>query len=255
MKQSTIGRKYGLKLDIPDFRDRKFNLTISPNDLPDIVDLRSGMPSVYNQGSLGSCTANAIGAAYDYDHNKQGSGFLTPSRLFIYFNERDMEGTIDSDAGACIRDGIKSINTLGVCPESIWPYDIDKFTHKPSRAAYESALQDVSIEYSTVDNTSLNQVRTALASGFPIIFGMSVYDSFESQHVAQTGNVDLPGANESLVGGHAVLCVGFDMNTRRVLVRNSWGDSWGQAGYFTLPFTFFTSDRLISDCWVIKQVK
>jgi C1A family cysteine protease len=111
-----------------------------------MVDLRDHMPEVYDQGHLGSCTANAIGGAYEYDQIKQKElEPFTPSRLFIYYNERDVEGTVEEDSGAMIRDGMKVINKIGVVPEPMWPYDIEKFKEKPSEKCY-----------STVPSTSLS---------------------------------------------------------------------------------------------------
>jgi C1A family cysteine protease len=123
---------YGWIPDLPDHRD---HLYAAPpprlTALPPSTDLRPQCPPVYDQGQLGSCTANAIAGAIEFDQMKQGQTPFVPSRLFIYYNERDIEGTVGSDSGAQIRDGIKSVAQQGVCPEPEWPYDITKFTEKP----------------------------------------------------------------------------------------------------------------------------
>ena len=115
--------------DLPDQRDYYLSLAPIPN-LPSKVDLRVNDPSIFDQGRLGSCTAQAIAAAYMHNLKKQNEEMFVPSRLFIYYNERRMINTVNRDSGAMIRDGIKSINKEGVCQEPIWPYDINKFTKK-----------------------------------------------------------------------------------------------------------------------------
>ena len=107
---------------------------------------------------------------------------FTPSRLFIYYNERAMEGTINEDSGAEIRDGIKSINSKGVCPEPSWPYDITKFTQQPSSELYETAKNHKCVQYKKLIQ-SLDQLKQCLIEGFPFIFGMMIYESFESENV------------------------------------------------------------------------
>jgi len=251
-----IHRTYGWVPDLPDHRDHLYAAT--PEilaKLPSKMDLRPGCPPVYDQGQLGSCTANAIAAAIQFDQAKQAIQVFMASRLFIYYNERDMEGTVDSDSGGQIRDGIKSIGSLGACAESDWPYDIDKFANKPSQQCYDDAKKCEAVAYRRLVSTNLNQLKGCLASGYPFVFGFSVYDSFESDQVAQTGQVDLPAADESSQGGHAVMAVGYDDSTQRFLVRNSWGADWGLQGYFTLPYAYLTSTDLADDFWTVRVLK
>lgn len=242
---------------IPDHRDHRDHLYAAPFDvlqtLPPSVDLRPRCPSIYNQGQLGSCTANAIAGAMEFDQKKQNLPDFIPSRLFIYYNERAMEGTVDSDSGAMIRDGVKSVNNLGVCPESEWPYDISQFTDKPSTQSYHDALNCKALQYSRVAR-SLNQMKGCLAAGSPFVFGISVYESFESSQVASTGVVPMPARSEQLLGGHAILCVGYDDGQQRFIARNSWGTGWGQNGYFTIPYLYLMNSGLSSDFWVIKVI-
>jgi C1A family cysteine protease len=209
---------------------------------------------VYDQGQLGSCTGNAIAAAYEFDVKKQGKKDFLPSRLFIYYNERLMENTIQSDAGAEIRDGIKSIAQYGVCPESYWPYDIRKFANKPPKTAYKSALLHQAVTYRRVSQT-VADLKACLASGIPVVIGFSVYESFESDEVARTGVLNMPAPGEQLLGGHAVLVVGYDDATGRWLVRNSWGSGWAQAGYFTMPYAYLTDSDLAADFWAVQTVE
>jgi len=247
--------RYGWVPDLPDHRDHIFSApTPVLAVLPPSVDLRPGCPkTVYDQGQLGSCTANAIAGAFEFDLTKQALPDFMPSRLFIYYNERRTEGTVDSDAGAMIRDGIKSVAKQGVCTEDSWPYDTARFTVQPTRDCYTAALSNKALAYQRVPQT-LNQLRGCLAHGYPFVFGFSVYESFESAEVAKTGVVSLPVAGEGLVGGHAVLAVGYDDGSGRFLVRNSWGSGWGQDGYFTIPYAYLTDRGLASDFWTIAQV-
>ena len=251
-----VNRRYGWAPDLPDQRDHLYS---APQPvlakLPPKKDLRSGCPPVYDQGQLGSCTANAIGAAIQFDQKKQKVRVFVPSRLFIYYNERVMEGTVNSDAGAQIRDGVKSVANIGVCPEAEWPYDINKFANKPTPKCYKDAAKCQAVGYQRLDSTNLNQLRGCIASGFPFIFGFTVYDSFEGADVARKGVVNMPGPKEKVVGGHAVLAVGYDDTTQRFTVRNSWGKDWGMKGYFTMPYTYLTTTDLADDFWTIRILK
>ena len=246
--------RYGWIPDLPDERD---HLYAAPpailSALPPFADLRAHCPAVYDQGQLGSCTANAIGGAIEFDRIKQSLPDYVPSRLFIYYNERAIEGTVDIDSGAMIRDGIKSVASQGACPEPEWPYDIAKFTDKPSPEAYRDAATDRAVSYQSLVS-DLSQMRGCLASGYPFIFGFTVYESFESAAVAQTGHAPMPGPNERAVGGHAVMAIGYDDASQTFLVRNSWGEAWGIAGYFTMPYTYLIQPGLASDLWTIRIV-
>jgi C1A family cysteine protease len=254
MPRKTKG--YGWVPDLPDGRD----LLYAPPptalaELPKRVDLRRGCPPVYNQGELGSCTANAISAALEFDQIKQRlKDTFTPSRLFIYYNERAMEGTVDSDSGAMIRDGIKSVAKRGACRETKWPYKIGSFRKKPSRPCYTEAKRYQALRYMRVTQT-LGQLKGCLAAGFPFVFGFAVYESFESAQVARTGHAPMPKAGESNLGGHAVLAVGYDEARQWFICRNSWGAKWGMRGYFTLPYPYLVQSSLSRDIWTIRQVE
>jgi C1A family cysteine protease len=246
--------RYGWIPDIPDQRD---HLYAAPpaflTALPPSTDLRAGCPTVYDQGQLGSCTANAIGGAIEFDRLLQKLPDFVPSRLFIYYNERVIEGTLNSDSGAQIRDGIKTVASQGVCPEPEWPYDIAKFTQKPSAKAYTDAVTDRAISYQSLVQ-DLNQMKGCLASGYPFVFGFTVYESFETAAVAKSGHAPMPGSGERVIGGHAVMAVGYDDASQWFLVRNSWGTGWGLAGYFTLPYSYLIQPGLASDLWTIRIV-
>jgi C1A family cysteine protease len=249
-------KKFGWIPDLPDARDHLYSAPVAVmGAMPTKVDLRPSCPPVFNQGQLGSCTANAIGNAHRFDQLKQNKGkSFAPSRLFIYYNERDMEGTVGEDSGAMIRDGIKSIAQLGVCDEKDWPYVITKFTNKPSATCYQDALEHQALSYQRVTQT-LTQLKGCLASGYPFVFGFTVYESFESAAVAKSGDVPLPSDGEQVLGGHAVLAVGYDDSKLRFIVMNSWGTDWGKKGFFTMPYSYLTDANLADDFWTVRIVE
>ena len=148
-----------------------------------------------------------------------------------------------------IRDGIKTLVSLGVCPESEWSYDTNTFTEKPSITTYADALKYKITAYYRLT------ILDTLASGFPFVFGFSVYESFESDQVALISIVPLPAENEQLLGGHAVMAVGYDNSKQQFIVRNSWGTSWGQKGYFFMPYAYLTNANLSSDFWTIRDME
>jgi C1A family cysteine protease len=248
-------RFYGWVPDLPDHRDFFY---AAPGRLlralPSRVDLRTDCPAVYNQGRLNSCTANAIAAAIQFDKMKQAhpESFL-PSRLFIYYNERAIERSIDSDSGARIRSGIKTVAKRGVCHEQLWPYRAKRFRHKPRRKCYTEAAKHPALTYHRVRRT-LPQMKACLASGYPFIFGFTVYESFHSKKVRRTGHASMPILREKCHGGHAVLAVGYEDDRRRFIVRNSWGSKWGMRGYFTLPYDYLTNHYLSQDFWTVRVV-
>jgi len=246
---------YGWAPDLPDHRDFAYAApaALLPK-LPKKVDLREQCPPIYDQGQLGSCTANAIAGAFQFGLTKQNAHSFTPSRLFIYYNERVMEHTVPIDSGAQIRDGIKSVDKQGACPEKKWPYVISKFTKKPSVLCYEQGLKYQLLSYQRVP-TDINYLLGCLAEGYPFVFGFSVYESFESAEVAKTGVVPMPTINEQMVGGHAVLAVGYDSTSKRFIVRNSWGNKWGHKGYFTIPFQYLTNSNLADDFWTMRLLE
>lgn len=263
-------RRYTWTPDLPDPRDLKF---VGPmQELPSAVDLRPLCPPVVNQGQVGSCTANALAAALGFlEINEQAAGlagqpeelaasFEPFSRMFIYYNERDLEGDVGQDGGAQIRDGVKSLAALGCCAEATWPYkDVDAIFSrsdtfvKPSDAAYAEASAHKISSYLSIDNTDAAQIKACLAAGFPVVFGFTVFPSFESDAVASNGVVPMPGPDEEPQGGHAVLCVGYDDARGVWIVRNSWGDQWGQAGYCLFPYAYLTDDDLATDFWTLRR--
>jgi len=255
MSQKILTKWYGWRPELPDHRDHKFSIP-TPKELPPQVDLTGEFPDVYDQGNLGSCTANGIAGLLQYDEIKQQEpDATTPSRLFIYYNERVIEGTVGQDSGAYIRDGIKSVKDKGAPPEKLWPYVISKFRKKPSRKSYKEALKHQSLEYQRIDNTQLDQLKTCLAAGFPFTFGFTVYDYFESSAFAKDWILPVPGKDEQVLGGHCVVAVGYNDDKGLFLVRNSWGKDWGFSGYYFQAYDYLTNTDLADDFWMITKVE
>lgn len=256
-----MNRTYGFKSDLPDARDFQYKRKLDAKQLPNKVDLRPGCPPIVDQGSLGSCTANAWAGALGYEQLRKGPSpedfgddktFYPISRLFIYYYERVLEGTVRSDAGAQLRSGMKVVVNTGFCREMLWPYKIGKFNYKPSAFAQTEAANHKALGGYRV-NLSMLELCTCLAEGYPVVIGISVYDSFESDKVAKTGMVPMPNLKkESMLGGHALLVVGYDDSKRVFVVRNSWGTSWGDKGYCYIPYNYLTNSNLASDFWTLR---
>lgn len=241
---------YRLKQDPTDLRDHIYKSTSiqSPTQFPKAIDLRPKLSPIVDQGQLGSCTANAI--ASGLKEYLEGTGNRL-SRLFLYYKERELEGTVNEDSGAYIRDGMKVLANVGVSSELLYPYHIDRFTSAPSNEAeYEAANHKITSYHRVSD---LNGVKAALVEGLPVVIGMSVYESFESDTVASTGKVPLPKKGEQNLGGHAVLVVGYKKikSTEHLIVRNSWGEEWGDKGYCYIPSSFIKRG-IINDMWTGK---
>lgn len=224
------------------------------------VDLRSKMPPVYDQGNLGSCTANAIGAAYqfrymrEFEQQEQKDEPFIPSRLFIYYNERKIEGTINEDSGASLSDGIKTISNTGVCTETEWPYDITVYKNEPPTECYTYASSHTCIKSKRLIQ-DITQLKTCLSNGFPFVFGLVIYPSFESSYASKTGIIPVPGPKEQPLGGHALLCCGYDETKQVFIIRNSWGESWGDKGYCYIPYSYILDKQKAHDFWTVEDVQ
>lgn len=235
---------------------------------PAVVSIQSKMPGVFDQGDLGSCTSQGVGAAIDYlqlldirdkifgKPEEFDPGVYVPvSRLFIYANERYMEGTpITEDSGAQIRDGIMAVRKYGVCRETLWPYTDHNCFVKPLDAAYAEALHHKILYGYRVDNSpGVNQIIRSLIHGYPVIFGMTVYESFMTHEVEKSGIIPMPGPHEQILGGHCMDIVGYDLHKKTYRLRNSWGTSWGQEGYADAPMAMIENLDITSDCWTLRR--
>ena len=236
--------------DLPDDRDHVFDMSAAQSPLPESVDLRMEMPPIFQQAPLESCTANALSAAIQFARRKlnQQPDF-TPSRLFIWYNERYNAQTESQNVGASLRDGIKSVVNLGVCPEESWPYDTTKYQTHPPQSCYDEAAKYRVSAYQRLPG--YNEMKACLASGYPFVFGMFLFDpvgtpkgSSIPPYVSETGEYPDPQS-------HALLAVGYDDSASRFLIRNSWGASWGKEGYFTVPYWLFRSP-IVFDAWTVR---
>jgi C1A family cysteine protease len=254
---NRLNKGLGWIPDVPDFRDKKFNLlNLGPAGekvvsavLPSAVDLRPQCPAIEDQGELGSCTAQALVGCLEFLEMKRGETFTDYSRLFLYYNERVYIHTELEDSGAIIRDGIKTLRRRGICTEEEWPYNVDMFMSKPTQDCYTNAKQHKTVLYQRLN--TLEQMRACLTAGYPFVFGFAVYDSFISPAVEENGDVPMPRETENMLGGHAVMVVGFDDGRNRFICRNSWGTEWGDKGYFYMPYAYLEDRNLSEDFWCI----
>lgn len=239
-------RKYGWIKQPYDARDREFyeSKFFKVMELPPVVDLRANDGPILDQGQLGACTGYGITGVLNYV--LRSISFLG-SAIFVYYNERKIEGTIQEDSGANIRDGISSVVKQGICSQELCPNDDSKFTVEPSPQAYAGALKNVVTEYLALN--SLADMKNSLAQGFQFPFGIPVYASFESAEVAANGEVPMPKDGEEYMGGHCVRGVGYDDPNKRMICANSWGPDWGDKGYFYLPYEYI--EKYASDAWAI----
>lgn len=243
-------QKYHWLRDKPDTRDYVYKPTITR--LPVSVDMRLTCSAIEDQGNLGSCTGNAIAGAIELIDRKNRK-MLDVSRLFIYYEERVLEGSVNYDSGAYIRDGLKVVNKKGAPLENIWPYDINQFAVQPPPAAYADALNRKVTAYQRCVN--FNAVKAALAAGNPVVVGFDVYSSFETVQVARTGQMPYPNVlREQYLGGHAVCLVGYKDSTQQFIARNSWGTNWGDRGYFYMPYRVIQDTSMSGDFWTISGV-
>jgi C1A family cysteine protease len=252
-----MGRKYGYKTGLPDHRDHKFSFSGSPSNLPPTFSLAQWDSIVFDQGQLGSCTANAISGALKTWMVKNDYKYpYVPSRLDIYYQERVLEGTVNQDAGAIIRDGFKVINDMGVCPEDEnsqwnWPYDISKFTQAPPPSCEADGMLHKCLSYAQV-NQDKASIQSALINGFPLVIGISVFEQIESSQCAKDGIITVPGLFDAPIGGHALRVSSYDENY--VSGPNSWGKSWGDNGYYHLPWAYVLNPQLCSDIWSVGLI-
>lgn len=234
----------------------------APLELPSEFELDRQIP-IYDQKSIGSCTANSACSCFRYEVAQLTNNFdFEPSRLFQYYNSRALQGWENEDSGAYIRDAFKAMNKWGLCLESLWPYDdtLAALVKKPTSTCYENGLKNVAVKYASVDQ-NLEKIKQTLVSGAAVSFGFDVYSSFFGSWHSTTGMMPIPKSNESLQGGHAITCIGFSDSKQAFLIQNSWGTSWGTAakpgrgGYFWMPYSYALNPSKADDFWCIEEVK
>jgi C1A family cysteine protease len=226
----------------------KYFLNLKDQDLPSTIDLRDKFQKPYKQGKLGSCTANALCGLI---------GFLHPSfygsRLFLYYNERELKGSTSNDNGANLSDGLKCLENTGICSEEMWPYNVNNFTNKPSIECYEFAKLHKLKSARILDN--FIEIKKALANNYPFVVGIKIYDTFEKPEVSKTGIVSMPNKSvDKLLGGHAVICCGYTNidNEFYWIMLNSWGINWGDKGYCYIPFSYMSDVNQTNDLWTLR---
>jgi C1A family cysteine protease len=266
--------------DLPDFRDyTEENEAIAPQldtigvadpkavSLPAKIDLRAWCSPIENQGALGSCTANAVVGLVEYFERRAHGKYLDASRLFLYKATRDLLHWT-GDTGAYLRSSMGALALFGIPPEEYWPYQIANFDKEPSAFCYSFAQNYQAISYYRLDppgatpSALLTRIKTNLSAGLPSVFGFTVYSSIVQ--AATTGQIPFPGPGEKVLGGHAVMAIGYDdamkiTNTNTgaqtkgaLVIRNSWGGAWGDHGYGALPYDY-VSKQLAVDFWSLVK--
>lgn len=219
-----------------------------------VCDLRPLFPPVYDQGNIGSCTAMAVCSVFQY--NDQST--VVPSRLFNYYCSRSLQNNMLRDVGSTIKDATQVLFQFGTCSDPVWPYIPSKYAVQPPHIAYAQASTKRIASYARV-TISAQGIESAIQAGHPVCIGILLYDSFVSTTVQKTGIVKTPDpSKERFLGGHAIVIVGYDRtdpNNPVFIVRNSWGASWGNKGYCTIPYAYMLNRSLAFDAWIILSGK
>ena len=247
----------GYRASTPSADVRRFQVGGRVASLPPRVDLRPLMTPIEDQRQTNSCVANAVAGAYEYLVKRHlGDEAYDVSRLFIYYNARVEEGGEDEDEGTTIESAIAGLTEHGACSEETWPFDEERVNEEPDEEAYEEAAQFLIEDVAAVP-TSLEAWKSCLAEGYPIVFGLLLYDSFDRHR--KRGLVPVPTAREAAReehGGHAMLCVGYSDPDEVFIVRNSWGPRWGDRGYCYIPYAYLMDTRYNDgDTWLIRRVE
>ena len=266
MASSYPDHSYGAVRDTHDPRDKK--LHYHPQHIPALGrhDLSEYVDKVYDQRRLESCTANAICAAYcidlkmeeeeaSYDSDDSEVEEFEPSRLFLYYNSRSRSEK-KKNVGTSIRDAIKAFKKYGVCSEEDWQYYTTKFKEKPPPRCYRRAKHHKIIKYHRL-HQDIDQLRACIKDSCPFVFGMDVFDSFESKQVSDRGTMKMPtkrDLKDDVVGSHAILAVGYNDTKQKFKCLNSWGSHWGDNGYFYMPYAFIENEDYCFDFWKITFV-
>lgn len=247
-----IKRKLGWVRDLPDHRDFAYTPTAPLRKLPEKVDLRPTFMPVYDQGNLGSCTANAGSGVVQFKRMQQRALAFIPSRLHLYWWTRFIQGQTNEDSGASIRNTFKALNKYGFCHETIWPYKVSTFKTKPSTPANNEAAGLKLVSYASVPQNG-PAIKGALADGHPVVFGFSVFNNFQPN---SKGFIPMPGKKDRVQGGHAVVIVGYftQNGVEYAIIRNSWGKDYGINGHCYMPMAYILDPKLASDFWIASRV-
>ena len=254
----------GLLRDIPDHRDytKRYGGHEIPSTDEPVIDLRKYVGHVYKQGKLSSCTSNVVCAGFSIVVNKEAEKNNQTyydsdySRLFLYYVARLDDESTDKNVGVGLRSTLQAIYKYGVCEESLWPYDITKYAVEPPLKCYENALLHRLTKYERLEQ-DIMQFRACLKAGFPFAFGFERYPSFRIPEKFDKGKMPKPTEEEidaMIYGLHAVLAVGYDDRTKCITVLNSWGRSFGDDGYFYMPYDYISDPDRALNFWKIEEV-
>jgi C1A family cysteine protease len=266
--------------DYPDFRDYTEETeevksvlglarVLKAKSLPVSIDLREWCSPIEDQGTLGSCTAHAGVGVIEYYERKSFGRHMDASRLFLYKVTRNLM-KMKGDTGAYLRTTMGGMVLFGVPPEEYWPYreDEKEFDQEPPAFCYAFAQSYQTVKYfrhdppETKAEEILRKVKAYLFKGHPAMFGFTVYSSIEQAD--KTGRIPFPSPKERIEGGHAVVAIGYDDKMKiknkygkietsgALLIRNSWGNGWGEGGYGWLPYEYVLKG-LAEDFWSVLK--
>ena len=287
-----VRKRMGWLPDVPDFRDYSFNSNklsakekaqgktrtikemITATRIPKAVklqkkvDLRQWFSPIEDQGDLGSCTAHAGVSIYEYFEKRAFGRYIDGSHLFLYKATRNLMHET-GDTGAFLRTTMGAMALFGIPPEEFWPYDISRFDDEPSSFCYAYGQNYQAISYCRLDQPGLTQdeilesIKLCTAAGLPAMFGFTVYDSIYQGNA--DGKIPFPAPTDSIIGGHAVAIAGYDDNLTitntnangpktkgAFIIRNSWGASYGDNGYYYLPYEYVLQ-AIADDFWVMMK--
>lgn len=262
---------WGYRPDIPDIRDfpaRSVLRLRAAGDRPSTIDLRMNMPEVFDQGRIGSCVSQSVAALVWHARSQVEGRVAVPSRPFIYYASRVREGTVPIDNGQYIRTAMKVLSHEGAAPEYMWGHELDendlpdsswlfpkssRWIRKPTKRVYTEAERWQTLVYYRVN--SVDDMLNCLADGFPFTFGFAVYRSFYGSDGRPQVVTPMPHSTEKMLGGHAVVAVGYDDNRRMFLCRNSWGTDVQDKGHYWMPYSYLGNANLASDVWTIRDVE
>jgi len=249
---NPITHKYGWKRGLPVFGGKQFEIPPA-TAAPMRADLGPGMPPVYDQGNLGSCTANAGGGLAQFLTKKLGWKNYLPARLAMYYWTRLAESNVMDDTGASLSATATMMKNRGVPNEVNWPYIISRFQVKPTANVEANGRQHLVLDPMQV-RQKMDDIRSCISLGYPIMFGFTVYESFETDAVRLGGIMPMPRQGELILGGHAVLAFAYDDYTRMVKCRNSWGYRWGLNGSFWMPYDYISNPWFADDFWTATKI-
>jgi len=252
-KQTNIN---GCEISNEEIQD-VYSTSLSVDSFPEVIDLRSYMSSkIESQGEIGSCVTNSITSALEYISRRRTGSEFRMSRLFLYYNARistNSEREILQDSGCNVKLALDAAKKYGVCSEEDWPYNIKNVNIKPSSDSYLQA-EKVKIDKYQFINANLNDMISCLSDGYPFVFGLKIFPSFDDATgiISVPTDVDLKNLKNS--GSHAMLCVGYNRVKKYFVVRNSWGVKWGDGGYCYIPFSYMTDNNLIHNICTIRSI-